>query len=97
MKLFIDGLPFNVGDKVKVKACCECVFTIPCNDECRYECPFEDDCEFDECDNGNEKKFETIIDCIFNNGCGWKCTFKHLAIEADLSDFGKCFFLCDEL
>lgn len=63
-------LPCKVGDKVAVRACCECVQTIPDNDECRYICPFEDDCECEDCDNANERIFNTEISSIFNNGFG---------------------------
>lgn len=87
-------LPCKVGDKVAVRACCECVQTIPDNDECRYICPFEDDCECDDCDNANERIFNTEIDSIFNNGFGWKVTFKNLGIiEADFTDIGVSFFV----
>ena len=87
-------LPCNVGDKVAVRACCECVQTIPDNDECRYICPFEDDCECDDCDNANERIFNTEIDSIFNNGFGWKITFKNLGlIEANFTDIGVSFFV----
>ncbi len=86
--------PCKVGDKVAVRACCECVQTIPDNDECRYICPFEDDCECDDCDNANERIFNTEIDSIFNNGFGWKITFKNLGlIEADFTDIGVSFFV----
>lgn len=87
-------LPCKVGDKVAVRACCECVTTIPDNDECRYICPFEDDCECEDCDNSNERIFMTEIDSIFNNGLGWKVTFKNLSIiEASIEDIGTSFFV----
>ncbi len=86
--------PCKVGDKVAVKALCECVQTIPDHDECRYICPFEDDCECDDCDNANERIFNTEISSIFNNGLGWKITFKDLfCIEADFTDIGVSFFV----
>ena len=87
-------LPCKVGDKVAVRACCECVTTIPDNDECRYICPFEDDCECEDCDNSNERIFMTEIDSIYNNGLGWKVTFKDLSIiEASIEDIGTSFFV----
>ena len=86
--------PCKVGDKVAVRACCECVATIPDNDECRNICPFEDDCECDACDNANERIFNTEISSIFNDGFGWKITFKHLSlIEANFNDIGTSFFV----
>ena len=86
--------PCKVGDKVSVRACCECVNTIPDNDECRYICPFEDDCDCDDCDNANERIFNTKISSIFNEGFGWKVTFKDLSvIEASFTDMGTSFFV----
>lgn len=87
-------LPCKVGDKVAVRACCECVSVIPDNDECRYICPFEDDCECEDCDNANERIFNTEISGIFNDGFGWKVTFKGLSIiEANITDIGTSFFV----
>ncbi len=87
-------LPCKVGDKVAIRACCECVTTIPDNDECRYICPFEDDCECEDCDNANERIFNTEISSIFDNGFGWKVTFKGLSIiEANFNDIGTSFFV----
>lgn len=86
--------PCKVGDKVAVRACCEVVATIADNDECRFICPFEDDCECEDCDNANERIFNTEISSIFNNGFGWKITFKNICgIEASFSDLGISFFV----
>ena len=79
-------LPCKVGDKVAVRACCECVTTIPDNDECRYIC--------EDCDNANERIFNTKISGIFNDGFGWKVTFNGLSIiEANITDIGTSFFV----
>lgn len=86
--------PCKVGDKVAVRACCECVSVIPDSDECRYICPFEDDCEYDDCDNANEKIFNTRVSGIFDDGFGWKITFNNLSIiEASFADMGTSFFV----
>ena len=86
--------PCKVGDMVAVRACCECVATIPDNDECRFICPFEDDCECEKCDNANERIFNTKISSIFNNGFGWKITFKDICgIEASFTELGTSFFV----
>lgn len=86
--------PCKVGDKAAVRALCECVTTIPDYDECRNICPFEDDCECEECDDANERIFNTEISSIFNNGLGWKVTFKNLScIEASFTDIGTSFFV----
>lgn len=84
----------KVGDKVAVRACCECVQTIPDSDECRYICPFEDDCECEDCDDTNERIFITTIDSIYDNGFGWKVTFNNLPIiEANITNLGTSFFV----
>ena len=84
-------LPCKVGDKVKVKTCCGYVVTLPVYEECRNECPFENDCEFDECNDSNEKEFETEITSIFNDGSGWYANLRGLGFEAPIDDFGKGF------
>lgn len=89
-------LPCKVGDKVAVRALCECVHTLPIFEECRNECPFEDDCPCEECDNGNERIFVTRIDRIFNDGYGWKFEFRYLSVEASLNDLGVSFFVGDD-
>lgn len=86
--------PCKVGDRVAVRACCECVATIPDNDACCFICPFEDDCECEECDDANERIFNTEISSIFNEGLGWKITFKDICgIEASYTDLGTSFFV----
>lgn len=89
-------LPCKVGDKVAVRALCECVYTRTIFEECRNECPFEDDCPCEECDNGNERVFITTIDRIFNDGDGWKFEFRYLGVEASLNDLGVSFFIGDD-
>ena len=86
-------VPCNVGDKVAVRALCECVYTLPIFEECRNECPFEDDCPFEECDNANEMIFVTKVNRIFNDGYGWKFEFNHLGVEASINDMGTSFFV----
>ena len=86
-------MPFKVGEKVAVRALCECIYTIPDNDECRNICPFEEDCPCDDCDDANERIIVTTINNIFNDGTGWKITFKHLCVEASIKDLGISFFV----
>lgn len=86
-------LPCKVGDKVAVRALCECVLTTPNYEECRNMCPFEDDCECDECDSSNERIFDTTVSSIFNNGQGWYMEFNHLIPFARFTDIGKSFFV----
>lgn len=89
-------LPCLPGDKVSVKALCECVRMIHDDDYFTgtgaVECPFENGCEFEDCDNSNERYFSTFVDCIYNNGEGWKIAFDDLGIEASFKDKGISFF-----
>ena len=85
--------PCKVGDTVYLRIACECINTIFDRKTGASDCPFESDCKFEECNNGNERFVETTIDSIFNNGNGWYCSLKHLCIEISISDFGKTVFL----
>lgn len=85
--------PCNVGDKVAVRAMCECVITMPCYEECRHICPFENDCECEECSSLNERIFDTTVSSIFNNGQGWYIEFKNLIPFARFADIGTSFFI----
>ena len=89
-------LPCKAGDKVAVRALCECVYTLPIYEECRNECPFEDDCPCEKCDDANERIFVTKVNRIFNDGYGWKFEFNHLGVEASISDFGVSFFVGED-
>ena len=92
-KSFFVELPCKVGDKVSVRALCESVLTTPCYEECRYICPFENDCECEECSSLNERIFDTKISSIYNNGNGWYIEFEHLIPQARFSDIGTSFFV----
>lgn len=93
-------LPCKVGDTVYVISKCENVHM--CRDDDYFtgtgaiECPFEKDCEFEECDDGNTRVFETTI-----RG-GWVeenhiCVFcDTLNFEIVQSDIGKTVFLTRE-
>ena len=85
--------PCKVGDKVAVRAMCECVITTPCYEECRHICPFENDCECEECSSLNERIFDTTVSGIFNNGQGWYIEFKDLIPFARFADIGTSFFV----
>ena len=89
--------PCLPGDKVAVKSLCECVRTIHDNDYFTgtgaVECPFENSCEFEDCDNANERVFVTEVESIYNEGDGWKVRFVDLCIEADIKDVGTSFFV----
>lgn len=83
-------LPCKVGDTVSIKAACECVVTNYDKETNTSDCPFEADCEFEECNNGNERLFTTIIE---NNGHGWYMCLKGIAIEIPVHHIGKTVFI----
>ena len=85
--------PCKVGDKAAVRALCECVITTADYEECRNICPFEDDCECEDCDNCNERIFDTKVSAIYNNGNGWYIEFEHFIIQARFADIGTSFFV----
>ena len=85
--------PCKVGDKAAVRALCECVLVNHCFEECRNICPFEDDCDCDDCADCNERIFDTKVSAIYNNGNGWYIEFEHLIIQARFSDIGTSFFI----
>ena len=86
-------LPCKVGDTVYIKTTCENVRKHIDRDTGLIECPFESECEFEECKNDNERLFGTVVEGIFNSGNGWHYTFKGLCIEVPLSDFDRTVFL----
>ena len=88
--------PCKVGDTVYLKACCECVLTSMDRTTGAIECPFECDCEYEECSNDNERIFKTAVASIYNNGQGWYITVKDLDIDIPLRDIGKYVFLTRE-
>lgn len=90
-------LPCNVGDTVYVWCSCDFVCTTRDGDTGITECPFETDCDLEECDDKNVRLFRTSVDCIFHNGYGWQITARGIGIEIEIGDFGKTVFLsCEE-
>ncbi len=89
-------LPCQVGDTVYVKTTCEYVYSHYDQETNCFDCPFENDCNFEECEDGNERLFATKVESIFNNGYGWSCTLKGLSLEIPVSDFGRTVFLTYE-
>lgn len=92
-------LPCKVGDTVYVVTKCENVW-VRRDDEYftgtgATECPFEKDCKFDECDDGNVRVFETTIRGVWmedNHICAFCDTLNYEIIP---SDFGKTVFLTE--
>lgn len=91
----ITKLP-RIGDKVKLKACCECVCTLMDWETGCRECPFEDSCEFEDCENGNEREFETSVTRIWSDGLGWYFGVLGLDLEIPVRDIGRTVFLIEE-
>ncbi len=84
-------LPCKVGDTVKLNACCECISILP-----NTICPFENDCDCEDCGNGTEREFTTTVESVYNNGFGWYVTLKHFDIEIPVFDFGRTIFLTEQ-
>ena len=87
------NLPCKVGDRVRLRVCCECIECFMDWDTGTTECPFEDDCPFDDCDNGNEREITTTVTEIFTTGYGWYVRLKNVDIEIPVRDFGRNIFL----
>ncbi|MBO5208049.1 MAG: hypothetical protein J6B68_01755 [Lachnospiraceae bacterium] len=85
--------PCRVGDTVYLRAFCAYVIAHYDRETNTSECPFEDDCEFEECSNCNERLFKTTIDGIFNNGHGWYMSLAGLSMEIPVANIGKTVFL----
>lgn len=88
-------LPCKVGDTVYVWNYCDCVCTSRDWETGIEECPFENDCEFEECKEGNERFFKTRIESIWNNGQGWYFNVLGLHLEISINAIGKTVFLTD--
>lgn len=94
-------LPCKVGDTVWVITSCEDIIMLHDNDYFTgtgaIECPFEDTCDFEECDNTNVRIFKTIISSIYSDCNGWYLDFKNLAErDCNINQIGKTVFLTPE-
>ena len=90
-------LPCKVGDTVYVISHCENVM-MQCDDD--YEtgtgfrqCPFENSCAFEDCDDSNKRIFETTCAGFYLADGKSDIFFEHLNAEFYISDFGKTAFL----
>lgn len=87
-------LPCKVGDTVYIWNCCDYVCTSRDWETGIEECPFENECEFEECKEGNERLFKTRIESIWNNGSlGWQFCVRGLHLEISINVIGKTVFL----
>ncbi len=90
-------LPCKVGDTVYVISYCENVM-MNCDDDYETgtgatECPFECDCPFEDCDDGNKRIFETTCSGFFFGDDRKDVFFDHINAEFYITDFGKTVFL----
>jgi hypothetical protein len=93
-------LPCKVGDTVYVIASCNDVDMYRIYEENRCECPFEYDCDYEDCDaNGTTLRiFDTKVTGIYST-VGYKgffVEFEYLNVQYQLEDFGEKFFLTRE-
>lgn len=96
-------LPCKVGTTVYVIAKCESVHVDRDDDYFTgtgaMECPFEDQCNFEDCDDTNEQIFETTVTDFWygqQNGKDMEMFLDHLEMTAKVKDFGKTVFLSRE-
>jgi hypothetical protein len=93
-------LPCKVGDTVYVIASCNDVDMYRIYEENRCECPFEYDCDYEDCDaKGTTLRiFDTKVTGIYST-VGYKgffVEFEYLNVQYQLEDFGEKFFLTRE-
>ena len=105
VKLIDEGklvyLPCKVEDTVYVIAKCDTV----CK-QCDYDyfcgtgeiqCPFEKVCDFEECNDENERIFETECSGFWlEQDGGWKVFLDYINADIGVSDIGKTVFLTRE-
>jgi hypothetical protein len=93
-------LPCKVGDTVYVIASCNDVDMYRIYEENRCECPFEYDCDYEDCDAKGTtlRVFDTKVTGIYGT-VGYKgffVEFEYLNVQYQLEDFGEKFFLTRE-
>ena len=88
-------LPCKIGDTVFIWECCDCVSVARDWETGIPECPFENDCEFEECEEGSERLFKTSVTSIWNNGRGWYFSVRGLCLEVSISAIGRTVFLTE--
>lgn len=90
-------LPCKVGDTVYVIA--DCVDIMKFCDDDYYtgtgdiQCPFEKDCNFEECDDSNRRIVETVCAGFWLEEDGrWKVFIDYITADIGISSFGKTVF-----
>lgn len=93
-------LPCKVGDTVFVIGKCESVSMYQDNDYFNgtgsIECPFESDCDFEDCNDDYVRIFETRVDNFLFEEGSIKIYFENLWHSYEVSEFGKSIFLVRE-
>ena len=93
-------LPCKVGDTVFVIGKCESVSMYHDNDYFNgtgsIECPFESDCDFEDCNDDYVRIFETRVDNFLFEEGSIKIYFENLWHSYEVSEFGKSIFLVRE-
>lgn len=95
-------LPCKVGDTVYAIADCADILK-DCDDDYytgtgAITCPFEKDCDFEECDDANRRIFETYVRSIYKDKDEPVNIFLDKIVDRQFypSDFGKTVFLTRE-
>ena len=94
-------LPCKVGDTVYVITNCENIIMYHDNDYFMgtgaIECPFENSCDFEDCDDSNLRIFETRVVTIHcEEDFGWTIFCEHINKDIVFSEVGKTVFLARE-
>lgn len=89
-------LPCKVWDTVYIWNCCDYVCTSRDYETGIEECPFENECEFEECKEENERLFKTRIESIWNDGQGWYFNVSGLHLDISINAIGKTVFLTEK-
>ena len=93
--------PCKVGDTVYAITNCENILMYHDNDYYTgtgaIECPFENSCNFEECDDSNLRIFETrVVTTHCEEGFGWTFWCAHIHKDFMFSEIGKTVFLTRE-
>ena len=93
--------PCKVGDTVYVITDCSQIMMYYDNDYLTgtgaIECPFEDVCNFTDCNDDNTQVLETYVNYMgIEDGCKWYFCCEHINRANDFNEIGKTVFLTRE-
>ena len=93
--------PCKVGDTVYVITDCSHIMMYYDNDYLTgtgaIECPFEDVCDFTECNDDNTQVLETYVNYMgIEDGSKWYFRCEHINRANDFNEIGKTVFLTKE-